>query len=106
MSFLELQDIPEQEPMPGFRGREIHTGTLTVVHWEIAAGAELLEHAHHHEQMSNLLDGEFMMTVDGQTRRMPPGSVAVGGSDVVHSGRAVTHCRFLDVFQPVREDYK
>lgn len=106
MSFLELHDIPEQQPMPGFRGRAIHTDTMTVVHWEIAAGAELPEHTHHHEQMSNLLDGEFMMTVDGQTRHMKPGAVAVIKSHVVHSGCAVTDCRFLDVFHPVREDYK
>lgn len=101
MSFLELHDIPKLEPMPGFRGRAIHTDTMTVVHWEIAAGAELPQH----EQMSNLLDGEFMMTVDGQTRHMKSGTVAVIGPDVVHSGRAVTDCRFLDVFHPVREDY-
>ncbi len=47
------------------------------------------------------LDGEFMMTVDGRAR----GAVAVIGSDVAHSVRAVTNCRFFDVFHPVREDY-
>ena len=37
---------------------------------------------------------------------MTNGEVAVIPSGAVHSGRALTQCRFLDVFHPVREDYK
>ena len=46
------------------------------------------------------------MTVNGETRRMTAGTVAVIGSNIVHLGRAVTDCRFVDVFHPVREDYR
>ena len=106
MAFHALQDLTPQEPMRGFLGRFIHTEGVTVVHWEIEAGAELPEHSHPHEQLSSLLSGEFIMTVDGETRRMTPGTVAVIESNAVHSGRAVTTCRFVDVFCPVREDYK
>ncbi len=106
MPFIDLDAIRDQEPMPGFRGRAIHTGHVTVVHWAIQAGAELPEHSHPHEQMSNLLEGEFEMMVDGQVQHMTPGTVAVIGPHVRHSGRAVTDCRFIDVFHPVREDYK
>ena len=106
MSFLELDSLASKEPMSGFNGRFIHTDSVTVVHWDIKAGAELPEHSHPHEQLSSLLSGEFDMTVDGETRRMTPGTVAVIASHVVHSGRAVTDCRFVDVFHPVREDYR
>ena len=92
--------------MPGFHGRVVHADKVTIVHWEIDAGAELPEHSHPHEQVSNLLAGEFDMTIDGTESRLTAGSVAVVPSNAVHSGRAVTACRFIDVFQPVREDYR
>ena len=106
MSFVELDSLPPKEPMSGFSGRFIHTDAVTVVHWDIKAGAELPEHSHVHEQLSSLLSGEFDMTVDGVTRRMTPGTVAVIPSNAVHSGQAVTDGRFVDVFHPVREDYR
>ena len=106
MLVYALQELGSKEPMPGFLGRFLHTRQVSVVYWDIAAGAELHEHAHPHEQISSLLSGEFMMTIDGQTHRMTPGTVAVIESDRVHSGRAITACRFVDVFCPVREDYK
>ncbi len=106
MAFLELDKLSPRAPMSGFRGRFIHTDAVTVVHWDIEAGAELPEHSHPHEQLSSLLSGEFDMTVDGETRRMTAGTVAVINSNIVHSGRAVTDCRFVDVFHPVREDYR
>lgn len=106
MSFTKLEDLPAREQMPGFRGRFIHGDTVTIVHWDVTAGAVLPEHSHPHEQISNLLEGEFEMTVDGQARRLGAGSVAVVPSHAVHSGRALTDCRFIDVFHPVREDYR
>lgn len=106
MSFVELDSLASKEPMSGFKGRFIHTGSVTVVHWDITAGAELTEHSHPHEQLSSLLTGEFDMTMDGETRRMTPGTVAIIPSNVVHAGLAVTDCRFVDVFHPVREDYR
>ena len=72
---------------------------------DIEAGAKLPEHAHPHEQVSNLLEGEFEMTVNGTETRLTEGSVAVIPSNAVHSGRAITAWRFIDIFQPVREDY-
>ena len=59
-----------------------------------------------HEQISNVLEGEFEMTLDGITQLLKPGTVAVIPSMTVHSGKAVTDCYILDIFNPVREDYK
>ena len=98
MAFLQLEDIPVREFIPGFSGRAIHTENVTVMQWEIESGAELPEHSHKHEQISTL--------VGDQSHLMTNGEVAVIPSGAVHSGRAITQCRFLDVFHPVREDYK
>ena len=106
MSFLSLADVPEKTPVPGFHARFVHSATMTVAHWRIEAGAVLPEHEHVHEMIVNMLEGEFELTVGGEARVLRAGDVAVIGSNVPHSGRAVTDCRILDVFHPVRDDYR
>ena len=106
MFFQDLDQIISREIVPGFRARFIHTKGMTLAYWEVEAGASLPEHSHPHEQIANVLDGEFELTVGGETRVMAPGQVAVIPSDVPHSGRAITDCRLLDAFQPAREDYR
>ena len=104
--FYQLDDIESTQVIPGFRAKFVHSERMTFVFWDVEAGAELPEHSHEHEQVCNVLEGEFSLTIDGQTQRLRPGQVAVIPSLAVHSGRAETDCRVLDVFQPVREDYR
>ncbi len=106
MPFIELDRAPEREMFPGFRARFVHTERTTHAFWTIAAGAELPEHAHPHEQVSTVIRGRFEMTVDGETRTLEPGSVCVIPSGTKHRGRALTDCFILDVFSPIREDYR
>jgi quercetin dioxygenase-like cupin family protein len=103
---LTLADLQEREQFPGYRGRFIHSERMSLVYWNIAAGAVVPEHSHPHEQVVNALEGEFELVVAGITYRLRPGRVVVVPPDVRHSGRAVTTCRVLDVFSPVREDYR
>ncbi len=93
-----------------FPGVEIQTtaGThmmLSVVRFEpeSVVGA----HAHPHEQMGVLLEGRLKFTVGGYTRVLGPGDKWCIPGGVVHSVRALDHPAVaLDVFHPVREDYR
>ncbi|MEL6822034.1 MAG: cupin domain-containing protein [Calditrichota bacterium] len=106
MAFLNLNNLDERELLPGFKVRFVHSDTMTLAYWTIDEGAELPEHSHHHEQvLAAVMEGEFEITVDGEAQIVRPGDVVVIPSNVVHSGRALTNCKMLDVFQPVREDY-
>ncbi len=100
-----LKETRPREIMPGFTAKFVHSETMTLAHWEIKAGSQLPRHSHHHEQVVNLLEGEFQLTVAGETHTLQPGDVFVLHSNVEHSGYALSDCRVLDVFQPVREDY-
>lgn len=102
----ELDEVEEREIMPGFRGRLVHTDKMTLATWRITAGASLPEHHHPHEQVVYMLEGRFELVLDGDPQVLEPGSVLVIESDVPHAGRAITDCRILDVFHPVREDYR
>ena len=106
MGFQNLASIPEKEIVPGYRALFVHGDNLSLAYWDVDPGAELPEHNHPHEQVANVLEGKFELTVDGETRVLEPGQVAVIPSDIPHSGKAITACRLLDVFHPTRDDYK
>ena len=106
MPFLNLDELEEKELIPGFRGHFLHSENMTFAHWDIEADAVLPEHSHPHEQVTNIIEGELRLTINGETEVLGPGSVAIIPSDAMHSGRAITHCRVIDVFYPIREDYQ
>ena len=106
MTFIDIKDIRELEPVPGYHGRFLHCENMTVAFWEIEAGAVMPEHAHPHEQVFTILEGEFDLTIADETKRCIPGHAAVIPSNVPHSGRAITPCRVIDIFYPVREDLR
>jgi quercetin dioxygenase-like cupin family protein len=103
---FEWEKIKPRTVIPGFHGRFVHSATMTFALWEIDAGATLPEHSHHHEQVVHLYEGEFELTVEGKPVLATPGTVFSIPPNARHSGRALTACRILDVFYPVREDYR
>jgi quercetin dioxygenase-like cupin family protein len=106
MPFIRLKDAAVKEIFPGFKVRFVHSATMTFAHWEIDAGAVLPEHSHPHEQVVNVIAGEFDLTISGETERLGSGMVGVIPSNAIHSGRAVTKCHIIDAFYPIREDYR
>ena len=106
MGFQDLKDIDEREIVPGYRARFLHSANMTLAYWDVDPGAALPEHSHPHEQIANVLEGQFELTVAGESQILEPGQVAVIPSDVPHSGRAITACRLIDAFYPCRDDYK
>ncbi len=106
MPFLKLSDIQSREIIPGFHGTFVHSDNLTLAYWTIVAGSSMPVHAHEHEQASTVLEGEFELEVDGESRVLRPGTIALIPSNIPHGGQAISDCRILDVFHPVREDYR
>ncbi len=103
---IALSEVSEREVMPGFRGRMVHSASMTLAYWDVDAGSVLPEHQHPHEQVVNMLDGVLEIVLAGVAHRLSAGDLLVIPSGVPHSGRAVTDARVLDVFSPVREDYR
>ena len=101
----QLQKLKSHEVFPGFHGRFIHSDKMTLAFWEILKGSSVPEHDHHHEQVVNVLEGEFELIVDGVRHILSPGMVVTIPSHARHSGTAITDCKILDIFSPVREDY-
>ena len=106
MPFVNLENIAGREIVPGFTARFVHSENMTFSYWQAKEGAVLPEHSHPHEQVANLIAGKFEMTVAGETRIIEPGMVAVIPPEAKHSGRALTDCFIIDVFYPIRDDYR
>ncbi len=106
MAKVNLSSITPIEMLPGYSARFIHTEQMTFSYLDVKAGAAVPEHSHHHEQVCMVREGEFQLTLDGEPIRFGPGEVIVIPSNVKHAGLAITDCKLLDVFTPVREDYR
>jgi quercetin dioxygenase-like cupin family protein len=106
MAFVDLKDIEEKDVIPGFHARFVHSENMTFAYWRIEAGAALPNHSHPHEQAANVIEGEFELTMDGVAKIMKPGQLALIPGNVPHCGKAVTDCKIIDVFYPIREDYR
>jgi len=106
MPFIDARSLDEREVLPGFRAVFAHSANMTLACWTIDEGAILPAHSHPYEQISLVLDGRLEMTLDGETRMLGTGAIAVIPAGVVHSGKALTRVRAIDAFHPVREDYR
>ena len=105
MKHIKLENLSAHEPFPGWQGKFVSSGSMTFVYWDIRAGLALPEHSHPHEQVAHGIEGQFELVVDGHSQVLSAGSVAVIPPHAVHSGRAITDCRLMDAFCPIREDY-
>ena len=92
-----------------FPGVTIHTAAcekMMLSYVELAAHSVVEEHSHPHEQVTYVLSGRFEFTVGDQTTILEPGMIALIPGGVTHGGKTITACRIIDVFSPVREDYR
>lgn len=106
MPFINLEALLISEPIPGFKGRFVHSENMTVANWAIEAGSSAPQHNHPNEQITFVLQGEFELTLSGETRILTPGIAAIIPAGESHSGIALTDCYLIDVFYPVRDDYQ
>ncbi|MEM6643292.1 MAG: cupin domain-containing protein [Bacteroidota bacterium] len=101
----ELSTINPTEKIPGFHGKFVHMEGFTLAFWEVKKGSRLPEHSHSNEQSSQVIDGEFELTINGKKEVFKSGEVATVPSNAVHSGRAITDCQIIDTFCPARPEY-
>jgi quercetin dioxygenase-like cupin family protein len=104
--FVRLSDVEPRDLIPNAKARFVHTEHMTLAYWDFELDSELGAHSHPHEQVSNIIEGTFELTVSGVLYRLEPGTAFVIPPHAEHSGRAITKCKLIDVFYPVREDYR
>ena len=101
-----IKQLPAKELAQGLTGYYAHGTRMTLGLVEIKAGSELPKHQHVHEQITYILEGQLDMNIDGVDYSLTPGCYHVIPSNVWHGANAITDCKVIDVFGPVREEYK
>jgi len=106
MPFVNLKNVTGKKIIDGAEAKFVHSEGMTFATWNFSAGVQLPEHSHPHEQISRLIKGKFELTVNGETKILTENDIAVIPSNAPHGGKAITESILIDVFHPVREDYK
>ena len=107
---MPFYDVSKREVMEIVRGGTIRTfwgdkSLLAVV--ELDAHTEVPAHTHPNEQGGILLEGEMEMGIGIDTKLLKPGDIYIIPGNVQHWARTKNGtAKALDVFSPVREDYK
>lgn len=105
--FLRFDDIPAFTLAAGVSGRPIFGEEAMLNLIEFEPGSTVPLHEHPHEQLGIVLRGSQVLVVDGVDHPMGPleGYALPGG--VPHSAYCGPEgATVLDVFRPVREDYR
>ena len=105
-SFMNLREIKEKEIFPGLKGKFVHGEKITWVFWNVKKDSIVPKHNHIHEQIMHVVTGKFEFVLNNDKKTYSDGDFVVIPSNVPHSGKALTDCKLMDVFSPVREEYK
>ncbi len=105
--FQKLGAMPATAILGGnAEGHYAHLTGVTIGELSLRAGTVIPMHAHPHEQITYLISGRFEFTVGDETQMLEPGMVVLIPSGATHGGTTQTDCVVVDVFCPVREDYR
>lgn len=103
---IKIAEVKQKKLIEGIIGQYVHGATTTLGYVTLAKGSQLPLHHHPHEQLTYMLDGKLEMHIGDELVILEPGTVKVIPSNTPHSAVALTDCKLIDVFSPVREDYK
>jgi len=101
-----IRNLKPKKLAPGITGYYTHGEQSTFGYIEIAKGSSVPLHKHFNEQITYILEGQLDMTIDGAACSLTTGMYYVIPSNMPHSAVAITDCKVIDVFSPVREEYK
>ncbi len=102
----EIKDLKPKELVPGINGYYVHGDQISFGLVELDAGSSVPLHQHVQEQITYIIEGELDMVIGGESCVLTAGMYHVIPSNTLHSAVAITACKVIDTFSPVREDYK
>jgi quercetin dioxygenase-like cupin family protein len=105
LPFVDTSGLRVIERLPGWKGRYVHSASMTFAHYEFAAGSTIHEHFHPEEEVYEVIEGELELTIDGDTEVVKPGIVAIVPSNARHAVKALTNGRLIVVDHPARPEF-
>lgn len=107
MPFYNGDDRATRELIPGGTIRSFWGEKTLLSLVDIQPNVEVPSHSHPHEQSGMLLEGELEMGIGTEIKMLRPGDMYIIPGGVEHYAKAYSSsARALDIFTPVRDDYK
>ncbi len=104
---VDKNDCTHHAIFPGVDIYTTHGQNLMLSLVEMQAHAVVEEHSHPHEQLGMMLEGSATFIIDGETRQVVAGEMWRIPGGIKHKVIAGDQpVRALDVFYPIREDYR
>ena len=105
--FTSLSELPRFTLAEGVSGRALFGEGAMLNLVELAPDARVPRHSHPHEQLGVVLSGKLNLIVSGQEHLLGTMDAYTLPGELQHEAQAGPEgALVLDVFQPVREDYR
>ncbi len=107
MNLVRNEEPTSFTPEPGMLRQILaHTDQLMLVRHFFEAGWVGARHSHPHHQLVYVVRGALRVDVGGRVFEARTGDSFIVDGDVEHQASALEASEVLDVFTPVREDYR
>jgi quercetin dioxygenase-like cupin family protein len=106
MTRYNWASVEKERLNPLFFRQMIHGEKMTLARVELGRGCVVPEHAHANEQISIVLEGKLRFRIGGDDLTLEPGDVLHIPSEAPHSVTALEESVVMDVFSPVRDDWR
>jgi quercetin dioxygenase-like cupin family protein len=105
--FPTPEEFARHTIFPGVHIRTVAAERMMVSVVDLEAHAEVAEHAHPHEQVGLVVAGRAVFVIGGEEKTLGPGDVYRIPGHVRHRVTALDEpVRAVDIFHPIREDYR
>ena len=107
MYYYNPTERAAKELIPGINAKTFWGEQMLAAVVDLDANVHLPLHSHPHEQLGIVIEGQIEFSVAGEVKVLKPGEVYVIPGGVEHEARTFDQpVKVLDVFSPVREEYK
>ena len=107
MSVVKAEEVQSFHPEPGMLRQVLaHNQHLMLVRHFFEKGWVGARHSHPHEQLVYVVRGKIHVDVDGRVFDVGAGESFVVDGGVEHEASALEESEVLDVFTPMRDEYK
>ena len=105
--FPTAEEYARHTIFPGVTVRTCSAERMMLSLAELEPHAVVEEHSHPHEQVGIVLEGRLTFTIGGEEKTLGPGEMFRIPGNVKHRVVALdAPAKALDIFYPIREDYR
>ena len=105
MPFIDFNSNKKIKIWEGITAALHHSEQATFAHVTLEKDSIVGVHNHIHEQWTHVIHGELLFDINGEEKLLTSGMTAFMPSNIPHSAKAITECKVIDCFLPVRQDF-